>query len=118
VNALTAADALIIPLQCEYYALEGLAQLLHTVDLIKGSLNPPLLIDGVLLTMHDPRTNLSQQIIDEVRTYFPGRVFDTIIPRNVKLSEAPSHGQPIYQYDGRCRGAKAYVSLTDEVLAI
>jgi len=118
VNALTAADALIIPLQCEYYALEGLAQLLHTVDLIKSSLNPSLVIDGVLLTMHDPRTNLSQQIIDEVRTYFPGRVFETIIPRNVKLSEAPSHGQAIYQYDSRCRGAKAYDALTEEVLAV
>lgn len=118
VNALTAADALIIPLQCEYYALEGLSQLIHTVDLIKSSLNPPLVIDGVLLTMHDPRTNLSQQIIEEVRTYFPGRVFESIIPRNVKLSEAPSHGKPIFTYDGRSRGARAYEQLVEEVLAL
>jgi len=118
VNALTAADALIIPLQCEYYALEGLSQLIRTVDLIKGNLNPPLVIDGVLLTMHDPRTNLSQQIIEEVRTYFPGRVFKTIIPRNVKLSEAPSHGVPIYQYQPKSRGAESYMELTQEVLAI
>ena len=118
VNALTAADSLIIPLQCEYYALEGLTQLIKTVDLIKGSLNPPLVIDGVLLTMHDPRTNLSQQIIEEVRTYFPGRVFESIIPRNVKLSEAPSHGVPIYQYNAKSKGAQSYMQLTEEVLGL
>ena len=118
VNALTAADSLIIPLQCEYYALEGLSQLIKTVDLIKGSLNPPLVIDGVLLTMHDPRTNLSQQIIEEVRTYFPGRVFESIIPRNVKLSEAPSHGVPIYQYNAKSKGAQSYMELTEEVLGL
>ncbi len=118
VNALTAADSLIIPLQCEYYALEGLTQLIRTVDLIKGSLNPPLVIDGVLLTMHDPRTNLSQQIIEEVRTYFPGRVFESVIPRNVKLSEAPSHGVPIYQYNAKSKGALSYMQLTEEVLGL
>lgn len=116
VNALTSADSLIIPLQCEYYALEGLTQLMRTVDLVKSSLNPPLIIDGVLLTMHDPRTNLSQQIIEEVRNYFPGRVFEAIIPRNIKLSEAPSHGVPIYQYNAKSKGALSYMKLTEEVL--
>lgn len=118
VNALTAADSLIIPLQCEYYALEGLAQLISTVDLVNNNLNPDLIIDGVVLTMHDPRTNLSQQITEEVRTYFPGRVFKTIIPRNVKLSEAPSFGMPIYQYNLKSKGAISYEKLTMEVLAI
>jgi chromosome partitioning protein len=118
VNALTAADSLIIPLQCEYYALEGLAQLIKTVDLVNNNLNPELVIDGVVLTMHDPRTNLSQQIIEEVRTYFPGRVFKTIIPRNIKLSEAPSYGMPIYQYNLKSKGAISYEALTMEVLAI
>ena len=118
VNALTAADSLIIPLQCEYYALEGLAQLIRTVDLVNNNLNPELVIDGVLLTMHDPRTNLSQQIIEEVRNFFPGRVFNTIIPRNIKLSEAPSFGMPIYQYNLKSKGAISYEKLTMEVLAI
>ncbi len=118
VNALTASDSLIIPLQCEYYALEGLAQLISTVDLVNNNLNPELIIDGVLLTMHDPRTNLSQQIIDEVRNFFPGRVFKTIIPRNIKLSEAPSFGMPIYEYNLKSKGAISYEKLTMEVLAI
>lgn len=118
INALTAADGIIIPLQCEYYAMEGLAQLLKAVDLVKRNLNPDLEVDGVLLTMHDPRTNLSQQIVDEVRSFFPGRVFETIIPRNVRLSEAPSHGKPITHYDHRCPGAKAYAALTQEVLSL
>lgn len=118
VNALTAADSLIIPLQCEYYALEGLAQLISTVDLVNNNLNPELVIDGVVLTMHDPRTNLSQQITEEVKNYFPGRVFKTIIPRNVKLSEAPSFGMPIYQYNLKSKGAISYEKLTMEVLAI
>jgi len=118
VNALTAADALIIPLQCEFYALEGLTQLLRTVDLVKRELNPALVIDGVLLTMHDGRTNLSRQIVEDVRAHFPGRVFETVIPRNVRLSEAPSFGQPITLYDERSPGARAYASLAEEVLSL
>ncbi len=118
VNALTAADSVIIPLQCEYYALEGLAQLMRTIDMVRINLNSSLVVDGVLLTMHDPRTNLSQQIIDEVREYFPGRVFETIVPRNVRLSEAPSHGKPITVYDPSSKGALAYKQLAEEVVRL
>lgn len=116
INALTASDAVIIPIQCEYYALEGISQLLHTLNLVRKHLNPDLKIGGVLLTMHDPRTNLSQQVIDEVRTHFGERVFRTIIPRNIRLSEAPSHGLPILSYDPRSRGAEAYQQLSKEVI--
>ena len=102
----------------EYFAMEGLAHLLKAIDLVKQNLNPDLQVDGVLLTMHDPRTNLSQQVVDEVRQHFPGRVFESIIPRNVRLSEAPSHGRPITHYDARCSGAKSYVALTQEVMRL
>ncbi len=117
-NALTAADSIIVPIQCEYYALEGLSQLLNTVNLVKKHLNPSLEIEGVLLTMYDPRTNLSQQVIEEVKRHFKEKVYDSIIPRNVKLSEAPSYGQPIIIYDDKSKGAEAYRALAKEVVGV
>ncbi|MCO7126093.1 AAA family ATPase [Sporolactobacillus shoreicorticis] len=116
INALTAADAVIIPVQCEYYALEGLSQLLNTVRLVQKHLNHHLAIEGVLLTMLDARTNLGLQVIQEVKKYFQDRVFKTIIPRNVRLSEAPSHGQPIIMYDSRSKGAEVYLDFAREVI--
>jgi chromosome partitioning protein len=115
-NALTAADALLIPLQCEYYALEGLARLLETTDLVRADLNPRLELEGIVLTMVDLRNNLSRQVEAEVRQHFGDRVYRTRIPRNVRLSEAPSHGQPILLYDIHSRGAVAYLRLAEEVL--
>jgi chromosome partitioning protein len=115
-NALTSADSFIVPIQCEYYALEGLSQLLRTIDLVQKHLNRDLVLEGVLLTMYDARTNLSQQVVDEVRTFFKERVFETIIPRNIRLSEAPSYGQPIILYDGKSKGAEAYRGLAKEVI--
>lgn len=115
VNALCAADSLLVPVQCEYYALEGLSDLLSTVRLIKRGLNPPLRLEGVLLTMFDSRTNLSLQVAEEVKRHFPGQVFATVIPRNVRLSEAPSHGKPISAYDPYSRGAEAYRLLAEEM---
>jgi chromosome partitioning protein len=115
-NALTAADAVIIPLQCEYYALEGLAGLLETVELVRRELNPGLALEGVLLTMADARNNLSRQVEDEVRTHFGAQAFTTVIPRNVRLSEAPSHGKPILLYDVHSKGATAYLELAAELL--
>ncbi|PPA68485.1 ParA family protein [Jeotgalibacillus proteolyticus] len=115
-NALTASDALIIPVQCEYYALEGLSQLLSTVRLVQKHLNHGLLIDGVLLTMLDARTNLGIQVIEEVKKYFQDKVYRTIIPRNVRLSEAPSHGLPVVLYDPKSRGAEVYLELAKEVI--
>lgn len=115
VNALCAAHSLLVPVQCEYYALEGLSDLLATVRLIKRGLNPPLYLEGVLLTMFDSRTNLSLQVAEEVKRHFPGQVFATVIPRNVRLSEAPSHGKPISAYDPYSRGAEAYRLLADEM---
>ncbi|MCL7747477.1 ParA family protein [Halalkalibacter alkaliphilus] len=117
INALTASDSVLIPVQCEYYALEGLSQLLNTVRLVQKHLNTDLEIEGVLLTMLDARTNLGIQVIDEVKKYFREKVFDTIIPRNVRLGEAPSHGQPIITYDAKSRGAEVYVDLAKEVVA-
>jgi len=117
INALTFADSMLIPIQCEYYALEGLGQLLNTLNAVKSLLNPRLEIFGVLLTMFDSRTNLSQQVAQEVQRVFGERVFQTIIPRNVRLSEAPSFGQPIIMYDSNSAGAAAYLSLAKEVLA-
>lgn len=114
-NALTATDTIIVPIQCEYYALEGLGQLMQTINLVRENLNPELSIEGVVLTMYDARTNLSQQVIDEVRKYFKDEVYDTIIPRNVRLSEAPSFGKPITLYDSSSTGAKAYRELAKEV---
>lgn len=117
VNALTAADKVIVPIQCEYYALEGLSKLLESIKLVKSQLNPTLEIAGVLLTMHDGRTNLSRQVIEEVRAHFGDTVYKTVIPRTVRLSEAPSFGQPITLYDPSSRGAKAYQQLAKEVIA-
>lgn len=116
-NALTAADSVIIPVQCEYYALEGLSQLLNTVRLVQKHLNQSLQIDGVLLTMLDARTNLGIQVIDEVKKYFQDRVYHSIIPRNIRLSEAPSHGKPIIIYDPKSRGAEVYLDFAKEVIA-
>ncbi|MEC2055159.1 ParA family protein [Peribacillus psychrosaccharolyticus] len=116
-NALTAADAVVIPVQCEYYALEGLSQLLSTIRLVQKHLNHELRIEGVLLTMLDARTNLGIQVIEEVKKYFQDKVYRTIIPRNVRLSEAPSHGEPIIIYDPKSRGAEVYLELAKEVVA-
>ncbi|OIK13845.1 sporulation initiation inhibitor Soj [Bacillus sp. MUM 116] len=117
INALTASDAVLIPVQCEYYALEGLSQLLNTVRLVQKHLNQDLKIEGVLLTMLDARTNLGIQVIDEVKKYFQDKVYKTIIPRNVRLSEAPSHGEPIITYDAKSRGAEVYLDLAKEVVS-
>jgi chromosome partitioning protein len=115
-NGITAADAVLIPMQCEYFAMEGLTHLLQTVKRIQKNLNPHLEIGGIFFTMYDSRTRLAQQVVKEVGGYFKSKVFSTIIPRNVRLSEAPSHGLPISKYDPLCSGAKAYKSLTEEVL--
>jgi chromosome partitioning protein len=117
INSLTAAHSVIIPLQCEYYAMEGLGQLLKTIRLIKQSLNPRLEIEGILLTMFDPRNNLSHQVAEEVKRHFTDKVFDTIIPRNIRLSEAPSHGKPALLYDIRSKGAESYLNLAKEIMA-
>ena len=115
VNALAAAETVIVPIQCEYYALEGLSQLVGTIELIRHHLNEKLHIGGVILTMYDARTNLSKEVADEVRRQFPGVVFSSVIPRNVRISEAPSYGQPIIYYDPQCVGSMAYMSLAEEV---
>jgi len=116
-NSLTAASGVLIPVQCEYYALEGLSQLMNTVALVQKHLNPKLLVTGALLTMYDGRTNLATQVVDEVRSFFKERVFTAIVPRNVRLSEAPSHGQPIMTYDPRSKGSEVYRELAKEVLS-
>lgn len=118
VNGLVAADSIIIPVQCEYYALEGLSQLFNTVKLIQESLQPNLNLLGAVLTMYDKRNRLSRQVLKEVIRYFPGRVFEAIIPRNVSLAEAPSYGQPILKYDPHSKGAKAYRQLAEEVISL
>ncbi len=115
-NSLTAADSILIPLQCEYYALEGLSHLLNTIKLVKGSLNPNLMIEGLLFTMFDSRTVISYQVMQEVKGHFNGKVLNTIIPRNVRLSEAPSHGKPIIFYDCKSKGADAYIDLAKEII--
>lgn len=115
-NALCAADSVLIPVQCEYYALEGLSDLMTTMRAVKRRLNPKIEIFGVLLTMYDGRTNFSAQVAEEVRRHFPGKVFASMIPRNVRLSEAPSHGLPVFAYDRFSRGARAYLSLAEEIL--
>jgi chromosome partitioning protein len=115
VNSLSAAETFLVPLQCEYYALEGLSQLLNTAGLIKKSLNTDLRIEGIVLTMFDARNNLSHQVVEEIRTHFGEKVFSAIIPRNVRLSEAPSHGQTIFQYDPKSPGAKRYLELAQEL---
>ena len=116
-NALVAADAVLIPLHCEYFALEGLADLVGTIRRVRAALNPALDIEGVLLTMFDERTNLGQQVANDVRSFFKEKVFHTVIPRNVRLGEAPSHGMPVILYDVKSRGAEAYLALAREVLA-
>lgn len=115
-NCLCAADAVLVPVQCEYYALEGLSDLLSTVRIVKSRLNPAIQMEGLLLTMYDGRTNLSMQVAEEVKRHFPGKVFATVIPRNVRLSEAPSHGKPVNAYDGSSRGSVAYKLLAEEFL--
>lgn len=115
-NALCAADAILVPVQGEYFALEGLSDLMNTVRIVRRSLNPRLELEGVLLTMFDGRTNLSLQVAEEVKHYFPGKVYATVIPRNVRLSEAPSHGKPITAYDRTSRGAESYLTLATEFL--
>ena len=117
INSLTAAHSVIIPLQCEYYAMEGLGQLLKTIRLIKQSFNPKLEIEGILLTMFDGRNNLSHQVAHEVKRHFKDKVFKTIIPRNVRLSEAPSHGKPVLLYDIHSKGAESYLNLAGEIMA-
>jgi len=117
-NTLTAADSVLIPIQCEFYALEGLSQLLNTIRLVQRGLNPALEIEGVLLTMYDRRLNLSKQVADEAREYFGAKVFETSIPRNVRLAEAPSFGQPIVMYDVLSAGAQSYLALTRELLRL
>ena len=116
VNALSAADTVLVPIQCEYYALEGLTQLLHTINLVKSRLNPELEMEGVVFTMYDARTNLSLQVVENVKDNLQERVYKTIIPRNVRLAEAPSHGLPINLYDARSTGAEAYHQLAEEVI--
>ncbi|NLM03998.1 MAG: ParA family protein [Clostridiales bacterium] len=118
INSLTAADSVLIPIQCEYYALEGVSQLLNTIQLVRGSLNPNLEIQGVVLSMFDGRTNLSIQVVEEVKNYFKGKVYTTIIPRNVRLAEAPSHGKPVIYYDARSKGAEAYMELAEEFIEL
>jgi chromosome partitioning protein len=115
-NALTAADEVLIPIQCEYYALEGLTQLMQSIRMVREELNPGLEVGGVLLTMFDPRTNLAHQVAEEVRSFFGERVFHTIVPRNVRLSEAPSFGMPIALYAPKSTGAEAYSDVADEVV--
>ncbi|MCR4436521.1 MAG: AAA family ATPase [Clostridiales bacterium] len=116
INSLTAANTILVPIQCEYYALEGLSQLMNTVKLVQKHLNPTLDVEGVVLTMFDARTNLSIQVVDEVKKYFKNKVYRTIIPRNVRLSEAPSYGLPIILYDPKSRGAECYMDLAEEVI--
>ena len=116
INALTAASSVWVPIQCECYALEGLSQLMRTVGLVQKNLNPSLQLEGVVLTMFDARTNLSIQVVDEVKNHFRNKVYRTIIPRNIRLSEAPSHGKPIVQYDPKSRGAEVYLELAKEVM--
>lgn len=117
-NAFTASDSVLIPVQCEYYALEGLGQLLNTINLVKKHLNKNIQIEGALLTMYDMRTNLSNQVVKEVKKYFDNKVYKTVIPRNVRLSEAPSYGMPITEYDPRSKGAKSYTKFAKEFLKI
>jgi chromosome partitioning protein len=116
INALAAADAVLVPLQCEFFALEGLSQLLSTVEQVRSSLNPRLSIHGIVLTMFDPRNNLSGQVVADVRQFMGAKVYDTMIPRNVRVSEAPSHGKPVLLYDLKCAGSQAYLRLASEII--
>ncbi|MBQ2747442.1 MAG: ParA family protein, partial [Firmicutes bacterium] len=116
INSLTAVDSVLIPIQCEFYALEGVSQLMSTIELVKKSFNPKLEIQGVILSMFDGRTNLSIQVVEEVKKYFRNKVYTTVIPRNVRLAEAPSYGMPITEYDPTSRGAEAYTEFAEEFL--
>ena len=116
INALTAADKILVPIQCEYYALEGLSQLINTIKLVKANLNPNIEVEGVVLTMFDGRTNLSIQVVEEVKKYFKNKVYRTTIPRNVRLGEAPSFGLPVIRYDATCLGSQCYTELANEVI--
>jgi chromosome partitioning protein len=116
INALTAADAVLVPLQCEFFALEGLSQLIKTVEQVRTNINPRLSIHGIVLTMFDPRNNLANQVVADVRAFMGSAVYDTVIPRNVRVSEAPSHGKPVLLYDLRCAGSQAYLKLASEVI--
>lgn len=116
VNAMTTANSILVPIQCEYYALEGLSQLIHTIDLVQQRLNPKVIIEGVVFTMYDARTNLSMQVVENVKENLNTTIYKTIIPRNVKLAEAPSHGLPINLYDSRSAGAESYRLLAKEVM--
>lgn len=116
INALTTADSVLVPIQCEYYALEGLSQLIHTVNLVKERLNPELDMEGVVFTMYDSRTNLSSQVVENVKDHLNQNVYKTLIPRNIRLAEAPSYGMPINKYDPKSAGAEAYMNLAEEVL--
>ncbi|HSL82142.1 MAG TPA: ParA family protein, partial [Thermoanaerobaculia bacterium] len=116
VNALAAADGVLVPIQCEYFALEGVSELMATIRRVKATINPDLEIAGILLTMYDDRTNLSKDVAAEIRRHFGGRVFQAVVPRNVRLAEAPSHGLPIFEYDIKCRGAEAYLDLAREYM--
>jgi len=118
INSLTAADSVLVPIQCEFYALEGVSQLVNTISLVQKHLNPVLALEGVVLTMFDARTNLSIEVVDEVKNYFRNKVYKTIIPRNVRLSEAPSHGKPVTKYDPRSKGAESYMELAREVIGV
>ena len=116
INALTTADSVLVPIQCEYYALEGLSQLIHTVNLVKERLNPELEMEGVVFTMYDSRTNLSMQVVENVKEHLNQNIYKTMIPRNIRLAEAPSYGMPIHMYDPKSAGAESYMSLADEVI--
>ena len=116
INAMTAADSVLIPLQCEFYAMEGFSQILHTIKLIQKMINPQLTIEGILLTMYDARGNLSKDVAEEIRAHFPDQVFEAVIPRNVRLAEAPSHGKPVIYYDITSRGAASYLQLAREII--
>ncbi len=116
INAMTTSDSVLVPIQCEYYALEGLSQLIHTVNLVKERLNPELDLEGVLFTMYDARTNLSMQVVENVKANLKARVYETMIPRNIRLAEAPSYGMPISMYDPKSAGAEAYMNLADEII--
>ena len=117
INSLTAVDSVLIPIQCEFYALEGVSQLMSTIDIVKRNMNPELEIQGVILSMFDGRTNLSVQVVEEVKKYFREKVYTTVIPRNVRLAEAPSYGMPVIQYDPKSSGAIAYMEFADEFLS-
>ena len=116
INSMTTADSVLVPIQCEYYALEGLSQLIHTVNLVKERLNPDLEMEGVVFTMYDSRTNLSTQVVENVKQHLSQKIYSTLIPRNIRLAEAPSHGIPINQYDAKSAGAEAYMQLAEEII--